>query len=67
MLLLSTAGSFLQIFAAILTLGLVAAVFALCVKWQLEVITVSEGIPVSVPEPFTDLEPKTNLQEQPDI
>lgn len=64
-LLLATAGSTLQIVAATLTLGLVATAFALCVKWQPEVITVREEIPVPTPEPIAEPVPETNLQEQP--
>ena len=64
-LLLATAGSLLQVVAATLTLGLVAAALALCVKWQPEVITVREEIPVPVPEPVAEPVPETNLQEQP--
>ena len=52
-LLLATAGSLLQVVAATLTLGLVAAALALCVKWQPEVITVREEIPVPTPGPVS--------------
>lgn len=64
-MLLATAASLLQVVAATLTLGLVASAFTLCVKWQPEVITVREEIPVPVPEPVAEPVPETNLQEQP--